>query len=316
MIVVCGEALIDLIVDMTDGDPRRAMPARAAPGGSPMNVAIGLRRLGVASGFFGALSDDAFGQRLAALLAREHVALDLAPRLSRPTTLSVVVADARGHPSYRFYGDGAADGSLDARHLPASLPQDVAAIAFGSYTLAVDPVGAAYLALARREKDRRFVSVDANLRPTVTPDRAAWRARFHEFVACAALVKASDEDIALGYGADARIDRVAADWRARGARLVVVTRGADGSSAYIEGRRVDAPARPVALVDTVGAGDAVHAALLARLTQTGRLSKTGLDTLTDAALHDLLAYANTAAALACARAGADLPTAEEVERAL
>ena len=298
--MVCGEALIDLIVDMADGDPRRAMPARAAPGGSPMNVAIGLRRLGAASGFFGALSDDAFGQRLAALLAREHVALDLAPRLSRPTTLSVVVADV----------------SLDARHLPASLPEEVAAIAFGSYTLAVDPVGAAYLALARRETDRRFVSVDANLRPTVTPDRTVWRARFHQFVACADLVKASDEDIALGYGADAQIDRVAADWRARGARLVVVTRGANGSSAYMEGRRVDAPARPVTLVDAVGAGDAVHAALLARLTQTGRLSKASVDALTDAALGDLLAYANAAAALACARAGADLPTAAEVERAL
>lgn len=317
MILVCGEALVDLFVDLTAGDPRAAMPARATPGGSPMNVAIGLRRLGVACGFFGALSSDGFGHRLAALLTREGVALDLAPRLTRPTTLSLVALDESGVPTYRFCGDGAADVALDDAHLPARLPDAVAALAFGSYTLAVDPAGATYLALARREKERRLVSVDANLRPTVTPDRVAWRARFHAFVACADVVKASDEDIALGYGPDAQIDRVVADWRARGARLVVVTRGAQGSSAYArQGRRVDAPALPVAPVDTVGAGDAVHAALLARLAATDALSKPGLDALSDASLRDLLAYANAAAALVCARPGADMPDAAEVARAM
>lgn len=281
-----------------------------------MNVAIGLRRLGVASGFFGALSNDGFGERLAALLARENVALDFAPRLSRRTTLSVVALDERGAPTYNFYGDGAADVSLDASHLPSALPCAVVALAFGSYTLAVDPVGAAYLALARREADRRVVSLDANLRPGVTPKLDVWRARFHDFVACASIVKASDEDIALGYGPEAPIDGVAADWLARGASLVVVTRGARGSSAYTRSRRVDAPARRVALVDTVGAGDAAHAALLARLTQRGALSKSGLATLSEAALRDVLDYANAAGALACTRAGADPPSAQEVARML
>jgi fructokinase len=317
MILVCGEALVDLFVDMAAGmGPGAAASARAVPGGSPMNVAIGLRRLGVASSFFGGLSEDVFGRRLAEILAQENVALDLAPRLSRPTTISVVTTDGRGHPAYSFYGERAADVSLDAAHVPTRLPEAARAIAFSSYPMAVDPTGAAYLSLARREAQERLISVDANLRPAVTPDLRAWRARFHDFVACASIVKASDEDIALGYGAQAELDRVAADWLARGAKLVVVTRGPRGSRAYAPGRRLDSPGRPVALVDTVGAGDTVHAALLARLSQTGKLSKAGLDALDEAALRDLLDYANAAAAITCSRAGADPPSAEDVARAL
>lgn len=317
MILVCGEALIDLFIDLSgEGLGSDAMPARAVPGGSPMNVAIGLRRLGIDSSFLGGLSRDAMGARLAALLTREGVALDFAPRTPRRTTLAMVATDASGHPAYSFYGEGAADVSLSASDLPPALPDTVQAITFGSYTLVVDPVGAAYLALARRESGRRVISVDPNMRPTVTPDRDIWRARFHDFVDCATIIKSSDEDIALGYGEGAEMDRVAADWLRRGVRLVVVTRGAKGSRAYTKTHRVDAPGRAVSVIDTVGAGDTVHAAMLARLQARGRLSADGVGALDAGALGDLLDYVNAAAALTCSRKGADLPTASDVERAM
>ncbi|QEL25059.1 hypothetical protein FQV39_22505 [Bosea sp. F3-2] len=66
MILVCGEALIDLFVDAPE---RGGMPARAVPGGSPFNVAIGLARLGIETGFLGGISRDAFGS-LSRLRAR------------------------------------------------------------------------------------------------------------------------------------------------------------------------------------------------------------------------------------------------------
>lgn len=310
MILVCGEALIDLFVDL--GGPGDAMAARAVPGGSPMNVAIGLARLGVAAGFLGGLSRDAFGARLAALLEREGVSLTLAPRLAARTTLSVVAADAHGRPAYGFYGEGGADVALAAGDLPAVLPEATTALTFGSYTLAVDPVGAAFLELARRERGARVVSLDPNVRPTVTPDRAAWRRRFEAFLDCAAIVKASDEDIALGYGAEADLDRVAADWLTRGARLVVVTRGREGALGFTRAARIAVPGRAVAVVDTVGAGDAAHAALLARLDGQGLLTHERLAALTPAQVEDALAYANAAAALVCARRGADPARADEI----
>src|SRR2546423_14137071 len=58
MIVVCGEALIDLFVGPAEG---AEMPARAVAGGSPFNVAIGLARLGVDASFLGRISRDRFG---------------------------------------------------------------------------------------------------------------------------------------------------------------------------------------------------------------------------------------------------------------
>lgn len=310
MILVCGEALIDLFVDVGASDD--AMSARAVPGGSPMNVAIGLARLGIASGFLGGLSQDAFGTRLAGRLEREGVSLALAPRMAARTTLSVVATDEAGHPTYSFYGEGGADVCVGDVNLPWALPEAVTALTFGSYTLAVDPVGAAYLALARRERKRRVVSLDPNVRPTVTPDRASWRERFEAFLACAAIVKASDEDIALGYGGEADIDRVAADWLARGVKLVVVTRGKKGACAYLRGHRVVEPGRIVTAIDTVGAGDTAHAAILARLSAQGVLTHEGLDRLTPAHARDALRYANAAAAITCSRRGADLPRADEV----
>jgi fructokinase len=70
MILVCGEALIDLFVDAPEGAD---MPARAVAGGSPFNLAIGLARLGVPSAFLGSISRDRFGALLADRLAAASV---------------------------------------------------------------------------------------------------------------------------------------------------------------------------------------------------------------------------------------------------
>jgi fructokinase len=309
MILVCGEALIDLFLADAEG---AAIPARAVAGGSPFNVAIGLSRLGQASAFCGGLSNDAFGQHLAGLLRTEGVDLSFSPVSTRLTTLSVVATDRYGHPAYAFHGEGKADRELVAADLPTSLPESITALVFGSYTLAVEPVGSAYLALARRESTRRVISLDPNVRPTVTPDMADWRRRFAEFLPLASIVKASDEDIALAYGAGASVEAVAAEWLAAGPGLVVVTRGKAGATAFTANGAVTVKGREVALVDTVGAGDTFHAALLARLNARGALTRQALRMLDPALLTDVLTYATAAASITCSRRGADLPRAAEV----
>jgi fructokinase len=69
----------------------------------------------------------------------------------------------------------------------------------------------------------------------------------------------------------------------------------------------------VSVIDTVGAGDAAHAALLARLDARGLLTHERLAALTPAQVEDALAYANAAAALVCARRGADPARADEIK---
>lgn len=317
MIVVCGEALVDVFV----GDPAvpdaTALPAEIVAGGSPFNVALGLARLGARAAFLGGLSTDRFGELLQGILRREGVDLSYAPVSASPTTMSIVARGADGHPRYAFYGDNAADRVFAAADLPAALPDEVRCITMGSYTLSVQPVGDAYLALAQREAGRRVISIDPNLRPSIIGDLDAWAARFDRFAATATIVKSSDEDIAVAYGGRLGIAEAVARWQAAGAGLVVVTRGAEGAVAFPRrGDPVEVPGRRVAVIDTVGAGDTFHAALLANLAATDALSPAAIADLPAGRIGDALAYAATAAAITCSRRGADLPRAADVRAAL
>lgn len=311
MILVCGEALMDLFPAPAEG---AAIAVRAVAGGSPFNVAVGLRRLGVAAAFCGGLSTDHFGQHLASVLEREGVSLAHALRRPQLTTLSVIATGTDGSPRYAFHGEGAADRMVTLDALPRVLPAGVRAIAFGSYSLAVEPCGSAYLEFARREKGRCLISLDPNVRSTIVGDMVRWRERFAAFAACATLVKASDEDIMLAYGENADIGEIARLWLGLGAALVVITRGAKGAIAYCGATSLSVPARAVEVIDTVGAGDAFHAALLARLEQKNCLDHAGLASLTADATGEIVSYAIAASAIVCARRGADLPRRQDVER--
>jgi fructokinase len=313
MIVVCGEALIDLFVDRSPGG---ALRTEAIAGGSPFNVARGLARLGRPAAYLASLSKDAFGQHLAERLSDAGVHLGLVRRVPNRTTLSVVATGPDGQPHYAFYDDGGADRALAPEHLPASLPAEATCIAAGSYVLAVEPFASAIEALLRRERGRRAASLDANVRPRVIGDLSAFRSRFERQIALATIVKASTEDLDLLYGDGADPAAIADDWRRRGPALVVVTRGPEGSTAYTPKGPVDEPARPVAVVDTVGAGDAFHAGFLAQLDASGLLDPAGLARLGRAEIARALETASAASALVCARRGAEGPTRAEVEALL
>jgi len=310
MILVCGEALVDLFAEAGTG---AEVPARIVAGGSPFNVAIGLARLGIEVGFLGGISRDGFGTLLADLLAREGVDDRYLVRTDRLTTISVVTTGRDGHPSYAFHGEGAADRSLTAADLPAALPDTVRALTFGSYTMAVEPVGSAFAALAERECGRRVISVDPNLRPTAIGDMSGWHRAAERFYRAVTIVKASDEDIRIAWDGQLTLAEAASHWLDLGARLVVVTQGEQGATAFSAAGQVSAPGHRVTVRDTVGAGDTFHAALLARLAHTDRLSREAIAALDREALADLLAYAAAAAAITVTRRGADLPTAAEVE---
>ncbi|MFZ4530698.1 MAG: carbohydrate kinase family protein [Alsobacter sp.] len=269
MILVCGEALMDVFVAAGDGPP---LPATLVAGGSPLNVALGLARLGRPVAYCGGLSADRFGTLLRGVLAAEGVDLRWAVTKPQPTTLSVVAQGADGQPHYSFYGDNGADRCLTVADLPAALPDTVTAIAMGSYSLAVGTTGEALAHLAAREHARRVISVDLNLRPALVGPLDAWRERFAGFVRTASIVKASDEDVALAYGAGTDLAACAVAWRAEGAALVVITRGAAGAIAFLDGLTVEVPGRTIAVADTVGAGDGFHAALLAGLGRRGMLT--------------------------------------------
>lgn len=310
MYLVCGEALFD-VFSLESAARSNELGFTAIAGGSPFNVAVGLRRLGVEAALFGGLSSDYLGTRLRRVLEEEGVDCGFLVPSDAPTTLAMVGLDASGSAQYQFRGDGCADRQVRLEHLP-TLDGRIRGLHVGSYTLVVTPVADTLLALVRRESDRRLVSLDPNVRLDPQPDIDLWRRRVEAFASHAHLIKASEEDLALLYpGRDP--GEVARGWLNPRCRLVFVTHGGAGASVHCTHGSWSRPAdTALPLRDTVGAGDTFQAATLAYLRRLDADSPAGLAALSREAIDAMLAFAIRAAAVTCSRVGPDLPFAHEL----
>jgi fructokinase len=310
MILTCGDALFDVFANPGSSDSGIMLEARV--GGSPLNVSVALSRLGQPAAFLAKVSTDPFGRRLLAHLRSEGVDTNLVVRTGAPTTLAIVALDDKGVPSYSFYTNGTADRSLEQAELPARLPEAVRVIHIGSYTTALEPTASSLEALVRRERGRRLISYDPNIRPSIVPDPELWRRRVAALTAQAHLVKASVEDIQFLYPG-ASVDGVLGDWLARGVSVAIATMGEVGAMAVTRhGVAARVGSLAVKVVDTVGAGDTFQAALLTWLAEHGRLSSDGISALPADDLDALLRFAAKAASITCSRRGADMPRRAEL----
>jgi len=308
MIVVCGEALFDVFAA---GERAGAVDLSACQGGSPFNLATGVARLGGTASFFGGLSRDLFGLRLHAALAAEGVDLAAAPRPDAPTALVMVGVDDRGVPVYTFYGSGTAERAVSLADL-ARVSVDAQAIHVGSYCMVVEPVASTLRALVERQRGRSLIVYDPNVRLTIAPDVEAWRESVRWMQHRSDVLKVSEEDIHALYPG-MRVDRFIDESLEAGVALVVVTWGERGVVAVTRSQlAVEVPAVPVAVVDTVGAGDTFQAGLLAWLQRAGKLTRHAVEGLVQDELVEALRFAARAAAITCSRRGADLPYTSEL----
>lgn len=306
MIVTCGEALIDMLPRET-----RAGAAAFEPfvGGSIFNVAVALGRLGVDAAFFGGLSTDFFGERLTAALASSKVDTSFANVSDRPTTLAFVSL-TEGKAQYAFFDEHSAGRMLTEADLPA-FPVAVTGFHFGSFSLAAEPCGSAYEALMQREHVSQVISLDPNIRPSLIKNREAHLARLDRLAGMADIVKLSDDDLAW-IAPDGTFEALAEAWLARGARLVIMTRGGEGAVARTKRLSVTVPAVPVTVADTIGAGDTFSAGFMARLTARELFSKEAIARLGENEIADALTFAARAASVTVSRPGADPPWMKEL----
>jgi len=157
-----------------------------------------------------------------------------------------------------------------------------------------------------------LVSYDPNVRPTITPDRDAGRQEIAACIAVADIVKLSDADAEWLYPGRP-LDDIAGDILRLGPSLIAITRGADGAIVQTPTMRVAVPGVPTRVIDTVGAGDTFMAALLWGLGQRGLVDRRALASAGEADLTGAASVACRAAAIVCARPGADPPFAAELE---
>ncbi|MFF7792613.1 PfkB family carbohydrate kinase [Streptomyces sp. NPDC007991] len=300
MIVVAGEALIDLVPRGT-GALAALQPAL---GGGPYNTAVALGRLGSPAAFCSRVSYDAFGEALLDRLRETGVDVSSVQRGSEPTTLAVATVGADGSAAYSFYVDGTADRLFTA---PSALPPGTRAVSFGTCSLVLEPGASAYEELMRAAAAQGvFTALDPNIRAGLIPDADAYRARFKSWLPSVSLLKLSEED-ARWLGGTPQ------EWLAAGPAAVVITRGGDGLTAFTAGGEYTVPGERVEVVDTIGAGDTVNAALLHGLAARDALSAQALAALGHDGWTGLLGFAARAAAITCSRAGAEPPYAHELE---
>lgn len=294
MIVVCGEALMDMI-DAGDGT------RRATPGGGPFNTARALARLGVPTAFLGRLSNDALGRELRDLLISDGVSLELASTGPESTTIAMVELDGQGLAEYKFFVEGTSAPNLTLTMLPEEFRPEVDALHLGTLGLVLEPIASTLVELVARERGKRLLMLDPNVRVGLSDD-GDYRERLLSVAAQSTVVKASKDDLAWLY-AGLDYEEAADKILGEGPKLVVVTLGAQGAYGAHDSHRIRVSAPQVDIVDTIGAGDAFGAALLAWLHDNGAIRP---DLSLDAEqLNAALDYACLAASIDCSRAGAD-----------
>lgn len=340
---VAGEALIDFLPRETKDGEACWLPKA---GGAPFNVCVAARRLGLPVHFFSGMSTDMFGQDLFKQLESEGVDLSTVRRIARPTTLAFVSKAPGQDVKYAFFKENAADRSLTSKDSKNAMEgRSIGALhmSLGAVTFEDAQMTEAFYELYGLAQSKgTFTSFDPNLRPSMIDGGAEkYRKKVEDFLGLVDLAKASDADLEFLYGAGADLSKIASQWLDLGARLVVITRGPEGATAYYHPAKettasvsaappgqqpntIDAAGRSAPVVDTVGAGDTCMGALLfgclgggggKALTQQLR-GGTAWDAAAVERLQEILRHAVAAAAINVSRAGCDPPTQEELRSAM
>lgn len=309
MLCVGGEALVDLVPAPATGAGELG-PLLPLPGGGPYNVAIALGRLGVDVRFLSRLSTDPFGDALLERLRLSGVDTSLVQRGDEPTTLAVAGIGPDGSARFSFHVEGTADRLVAD---PGELPGDVTTLSLGTLSLLLEPGATTYETLLRRHSARGGLTVvDPNIRPRMVADPAAFRARFASWLPDITVLKLSVEDAAW-LADDNDVRGAVREWLTRGPVVAIVTHGADGIVALTaDGGEVEVPTVPATVVDTIGAGDTVHAALLAWLHRSGITTPAAVRDVDLVGWREALEFAALAASVTVSRAGAEPPYAAEL----
>ncbi len=314
--VICmGELLVDLVGDRA-ATLAEAQSFLKAPGGAPANVAVGLAKLGVSSGFVGQVGDDPFGDWLKDTLQNEGV--DVSHLRQTPdarTTLAFVATRADGQKDICFYRNPGADATYSLDYLSPAMWSEARVFHCGSIGLSESPCREAQFAAAEMALTRGvLVAFDPNWRPSIWRDHRLAQALIWQMISLCDIVKVAEEEWEFITGTN-DLEAGALAIHEAGPRLVIVTRGEKGAYFHCENCSGYASGFAGAALDTLGAGDAFVAGMLAQILDRCE-NRAALDeVLREEPLREIMRFANACGALATRKAGAipALPARAEVE---
>lgn len=312
-VATAGEALMDMI---QEADGR----LRPCDGGAVYNLTRALGLQGVGTLYLNPLSQDRFGRGLAHAIAQARVTLAHPEPAHEPTSLAVVSLDEAGKASYSFYREGVADRRVDAATMTAQCAAQPAlkVVVTGCLALVADDNHKYLPWLKAQHAAGKLVVVDANLRPAIVPDMAAYQASVMAALGEADIVKVSDDDLSiLGFMNPDPLVAARELLAKTPARWLALTLGAKGAVILARdgGAWQAAESQPVQVADTVGAGDSFLAGMLVALLDRPamRAAETAADLRLDGTdIEDLLANAIACASLCVMETGCVPPTREQV----
>lgn len=305
--LVVGEALIDIVHDIDGGVSEHI-------GGSPLNVAIGLGRLGHTVTLATSIGGDPHGQLIERAVLTDGVQLTADSVNQARTSTATAVLDTAGAATYQF----------DLEWAPAAFPSVDGHLHTGSIATQLQPGASTVRDAVVAHRAHGTTSLDPNLRPTIIGDAASVRSDIEELVGLSDVVKASDEDIVWLYGhdgADVDVAMILKLWAQLGPSLVVATLGGNGALAYLSSTDevVDVPGRQVDLIDTVGAGDSFMSGMISSLLDADLLgdvdARARLRTADRSALLAAVERGIATSAVTVSRAGSNPPARDDVQSA-
>jgi len=294
LILVVGESLVDLVASL-DGS------RTPHPGGSPANVAVGLGRLGLDVTLATQLGDDRNGRLLRDHFAASNVQLAGDPIRPGHTSVANVQLTSSGEASYTF------DVSWNPRRF--DIPDDVRLVHTGSFASQIGPGDDLVDEIVSKLAPSALVSYDPNIRPSLLRSRSSAVSQVEHFVEMSDLVKVSEGDLHWLYP-DRRPESIAYSFLKSGASIVVITSRDKGWRAYCHNGTIGEAVGARKVVDTIGAGDAFTAAVIAGLERHDLLDADKRVKLRDidlVELEDIVALGARAAVLTVGKSGAEPP---------
>ncbi len=314
-VVAIGELLIDFVPQQKGCTLDEVTHFERVAGGAPANVAAAVARLGGKAAMISQVGEDAFGTHILKVLQSNGVDTAYVFRTGRANTgLAFVSLDATGNREFSFFRNPSADLFLDQDQITADMFDGCAALHFCSVDLVDWPVRLAHRkAIGLAGRAGAILSFDPNVRLPLWSSPEECQKAIRAFLPYADLVKLSDDEVEFVTGCTD--EREAAEKLfAMGCRLLLVTRGADGSAAYTPHAEAFAETLRVPVTDTTGAGDSFIGSFLYQLTRDG-VTREGLAALDSKQLADYLAFSARYASLTVQHKGAVMATLDELERA-
>jgi len=260
-ILTVGELLIDMISETYD-DAVNCSTFTRFFGGSAANLALNTKKLGLRSLVASAVGRDGFGTYLLQQLEKEGIPTDQI-QLADESTSMVVITKSRTTPQPIFYRG--ADFRLDFTPGLARAVRQSRIVHFSCWPISREPARSTVeRAIELAKSEGALVGFDPNYHPSIWSKGEDGAAYVKSVIGRVDVIKPSKDDADRLFGADTP-DNHLSRFLALGAKLVILTLGAEGILVSNGNETLRMDSIPTEVVDATGAGDAFWAGFYAGL---------------------------------------------------